>query len=172
DQVLERTSLPEEVHFGNAPRRAVEIKENGKQTSYFEPRPGNKKFSLTLVLTVIAVLFAVGALIYAGPILGQPTPNQTVSIEPPDVGTEVPPGKVTITGKREGSTVIFTWSYPNVMPDDVIYWRKSRDVPWNTTVEGNAIKLTDQPAEEVCIWIRVNRRSGNFTSIDGQKGCA
>ncbi|PID98442.1 MAG: serine/threonine protein kinase, partial [Actinomycetales bacterium] len=32
DQVLERTSLPEEVHFGNAPRRAVEIKENGKQT--------------------------------------------------------------------------------------------------------------------------------------------
>lgn len=100
----------------------------------------------------------------------RPLPTVSESVVPPDPGIELPPGKLTFTTKRDGSTVVFNWTYDNKLSNDSYYWRTNETGPWQQSSEPT-VTLRDQPNDKVCIWVRVHRFSGNNSTMTGTKGC-
>ena len=126
-----------------------------------------------LAAVVAVALLGAGVWVLAGGVRpeARPTPSPVLSEPPPDPGTaELPPGKLTITGVRDGGTVTFRWTYANPLATDTFYYRlnvgeqpRSVAEPW--------LKLTGRGKGEVCIWVRVHRASGHDASRTFEKGC-
>lgn len=135
--------------------------------------PARAVWGWVFVALAIIGIGTVAGILWFGPGLGQPPePSVPVSLPPPDPNADRPPGTLDIVGFREGSRVTFTWTYQHSLPDDSYYWSKvSEDGPWQTTSE-RKIVLEDQPPEEVCVWVKVHRYSGNYAVRKGTKECA
>ena len=138
-----------------------------------EQRPA-RRWVGWVALLVIALVAAGAVWLVGGGLRPQarPTASATFTQPPPDPGNTVPPpGRPSVKGVRDGTEVTFTWTYANPLPSDEFYYLLEQGQRPNTVKEP-WVKLTDRPrGQQVCIWVRVHRVSGQDASRSYEKGC-
>jgi serine/threonine protein kinase len=116
------------------------------------------------VVAVVAISLIVGVVLSQGGKKGAPSTRTTNSAGAQDrgnAGEDVPPGDVTITGKRTGpATVAFSWTYAAPESGDSFSWQ-TPDGAKGGTVHVPTLTLASAAGTRTCIQIKVFRADGS-----------
>ncbi len=136
------------------------------------PRPRYGVIALAVGLLVVAVV--------AGVLLAKTGRGQAqvvvttpaVTQNPALPGDSIPPGPVTVTAKRSGTTVTFSWTYSAALTSDTFLWR---------TPDGRAVGKADKATyvtevpsgTQLCLEVKVVRADGsNAAPTWSAPGCS
>ena len=130
-----------------------------------DPEPEERRSSkgLAIILTAVVVLVALvfGVLL----LVNRPkssTAAQEESSAPPEIAVAVPPGPVTVTGTRTGTSVTFTWQYSGELTTDTYQVRLDEGQSQPVT---KPTYTTEVPAgTKACLEVKVQRLDGSDPS--------
>jgi hypothetical protein len=84
---------------------------------------------------------------------------------------ELAPGVPTITAKRSGGKLRFSWTYDSADATDTFLWRVS-GADRSTVAKAPNVVISDKSGTQLCIQVKVVRSSGGFGTPDwSPEGC-
>jgi len=149
--------------------------EDAKTTSVDIPPDAGQSQKHARQVVIIAALVVVLALLVAGGLwLSLKTPSTPPTTAPttasPGIGADLPPGPVTITCLRDGTTINCSWTYTNDLTTDAYRVQ----LPNGTEVAATQPRYqgTTPDDQQYCIRVKVVRQDGRFPDDWSSKGCA
>lgn len=91
-----------------------------------------------------------------------------------NLGENVPPGPVKVTGKRTANGgVVFTWTYDAPMAGDTFVWRETAGGALHDVAHTRTVRVpAPHPPATVCLQVRVVRADGsNASATFSRPGC-
>ncbi len=142
-----------------------------------DPAPSTRSRRLMTVIGVVllVVAAAVGYWLTGARGASAPSAPSPVASSPAEPGSGmddvIPPGPVTVTGKRSGSSVAFSWDYSAALSSDTYRWGV---VGGKTGVTSTpAVSIAAPAGTRVCLRVIVVRADGSNASRNwSPEGCA
>jgi serine/threonine protein kinase len=139
-----------------------------------DPAPPARSRRLWTMIGVALLIVAVvgGYWLTGGRSAAPPPTSVTASSANPDVGLDdtIPPGPVTVTGKRSGSSVKFSWDYSAALSSDTYRWEVVGGR--SGIVSTPAVTIPAPAGTRVCLRVIVVRADGSNASKNwSPEGC-
>lgn len=98
------------------------------------------------------------------------SPKEASAPAPGVVDDAIPPGPVTVAGRREGKVDVFTWDYSAAQASDTFQWKVVGGAAG--VAKSPTVRVPAQAGAKVCLTIKVVRADGSNAAQDwSPPGC-